>query len=63
MSYDLFIGDRTFSSWSMRGWLMTEKLGLPYTAQLVGLKRATMADNLAPLAPARLVPVLRCVPT
>ena len=24
MTYDLYIGDRTFSSWSMRGWLMLD---------------------------------------
>ena len=29
MTYELFIGDRTFSSWSLRGWLMLEKFGLP----------------------------------
>jgi len=32
MTYDLYIGDRTFSSWSLRGWLMLEKFGLPYTS-------------------------------
>lgn len=30
MSYELFIGDRTFSSWSLRGWLMLEKFDLPF---------------------------------
>ncbi|MGH1425173.1 MAG: glutathione S-transferase N-terminal domain-containing protein [Pseudooceanicola sp.] len=59
MTYDLFIGDRTFSSWSLRGWLMLEKFDLPYQSHLVGLYSGTMADDLAPLAPARLVPVLR----
>ena len=29
MTYQLYIGDRTFSSWSLRGWLMLEKFGLP----------------------------------
>jgi glutathione S-transferase len=59
MTYDLFIGDRTFSSWSLRGWLMLEKFGLPVRTHLVGLYSGTMADDLAHLAPARLVPVLR----
>ncbi|MDF1729303.1 MAG: glutathione S-transferase [Sulfitobacter sp.] len=59
MTYDLYIGDRTFSSWSLRGWLMLEKFGLPHRAQMVGLYSGTMAADLAPLAPAQLVPVLR----
>lgn len=59
MTYDLFIGDRTFSSWSLRGWLMFEKFGLPVRTQLTGLYSGTFAQDLAPLAPARLVPVMR----
>ena len=59
MTYDLFIGDRTFSSWSLRGWLLLEKFGLPYRAHMVGLYSGTMAQDLADLAPARTVPVLR----
>lgn len=59
MTYDLYIGDRTFSSWSLRGWLMLEKFGLPYRTHMVGLYAGTMADDLAHLAPARTVPVLR----
>lgn len=59
MTYDLFIADRAFSSWSLRGWLMLEKFGLPYQTHMVGLYTGTMAEDLADLAPARLVPVLR----
>ncbi|MDQ2094660.1 glutathione S-transferase [Rhodalgimonas zhirmunskyi] len=60
MTYDLYIGDRTFSSWSLRGWLMLEKFSIPYRAHMVGLYDGTMAQDLADLAPARLVPVMRC---
>lgn len=59
MTYDLFIGDRLFSSWSLRGWLMLEKFGLPYHTHMIGLYRGTMAEDLAAQAPARLVPALR----
>ncbi|SLN49820.1 hypothetical protein RUM8411_02346 [Ruegeria meonggei] len=59
MTYDLFIGDRLFSSWSLRGWLMLEKFGLPYRSHMIGLYSGTMADDMKPLAPARLVPALR----
>lgn len=59
MTYDLFLGDRTFSSWSLRGWLMFVKFDIPVTTRFVGLYSGTMARDLAPLAPARLVPSLR----
>jgi len=59
MTYDLFIGDRTFSSWSMRGWLMLEKFSQPFQTHMVGLFDGTMTQDLSDLAPARLVPVLR----
>ncbi len=59
MTYELFIGDRTFSSWSLRGWLMLQKFNLPFQEHLIGLYSGTMAQEMAALAPARLVPALR----
>lgn len=59
MTYDLYIGDRTFSSWSLRGWLMLQKFNLPFQEHLIGLYGGTMAQDMADLAPARLVPALR----
>ena len=58
MTYDLYIGDRTFSSWSLRGWLMLEKFGLEFNTHIVGLYAGTMADEMKHLAPAKTVPVL-----
>ena len=58
MTYDLYIGDRTFSSWSLRGWLMMEKFNIAHRTHLVGLYAKTMADDISHLAPARLVPVM-----
>lgn len=59
MTYKLYIGDRTFSSWSLRGWLMLEKFGLPFETHMVGLYAGTMKADLAHLAPAKTVPVLQ----
>ena len=59
MTYDLYIGDRLFSSWSLRGWLMFEKFDLPCRTHLLGLYSGSLAQDLEPLAPARLVPVVR----
>ncbi|MQQ09740.1 glutathione S-transferase [Epibacterium sp. SM1979] len=57
--YELFIGDRLFSSWSMRGWLMLRKFDLPHQVHMIGLYSGTMAADMEPLAPAKLVPTLR----
>ena len=59
MTYDLYIADRMFSSWSLRGWLMFDSFGLPVRPHMVGLYAGTMATDMAPVAPARLVPALR----
>ncbi|SFR46547.1 glutathione S-transferase [Yoonia tamlensis] len=59
MTYQLYIGDRTFSSWSLRGWLMLEKFGLDYNTNLVGLYAGTYREELAHLAPARTVPAMQ----
>lgn len=56
--YELIIGDRSFSSWSLRGWLMLEKFGLPYQTRMVGLYSGTMRADMAPYAPARTVPAM-----
>ena len=59
MTYDLYIGDSTFSSWSLRGWLLLEKFGLDFNTHLIGLYSGTMAADMAHFAPAKLVPTLR----
>jgi len=59
MTYDLYIADRLFSSWSLRGWLMFEKFPVAYTTHMIGLYSGTMAQDMGPLAPARLVPAVR----
>lgn len=59
MTCDLFLGDRAFSSWSLRGWLMFAAFGVAHRDHMVGLYTGTMATDLAPLAPARLVPAIR----
>lgn len=38
---------------------MLEKFGLPYKSHMIGLYSGTMAKDMIPLAPARLVPALR----
>jgi len=59
MTYDLYIGDRMFSSWSLRGWLMFEKFNIPYRTHMAGLYTGRFQQDLADLAPARLVPTIK----
>jgi glutathione S-transferase len=59
MTYDLFIGDKGFSSWSLRGWLLFEKFDIDVNVHLIELFTGTMKHEMAKLAPARLVPTVR----
>ncbi|MGJ8602527.1 MAG: glutathione S-transferase [Marivita sp.] len=59
MTYELFIGDYTYSSWSLRGWLLFRKLGLTSQIHLVAFDKASVADQLPQIAPARTVPAMR----
>jgi glutathione S-transferase len=59
MSYTLAIGDRSYSSWSLRGWLMFAAFGLPVTVRSARLYSDALPELLADFAPARTVPALR----
>lgn len=59
MTYELIIGDRSFSSWSLRGWLMFEKFDIPFRIKMAGLYSGTLQQDLAAFAPARYVPAIR----
>ena len=57
--YDLAIGDRSYSSWSLRGWLLFENFGLPVRCHLGVLYTDDITRVLAEFVPARLVPAMR----
>ena len=59
MTYELAIGDRSYSSWSLRGWLFFEKFGIPVKIRTCVLYTDEVQRLLADLAPARLVPAVR----
>lgn len=59
MTYHLAIGDRTHSSWSLRGWLLFEKFGLPVQCHTGRLYTDDFNRLLAEFVPARQVPALR----
>jgi hypothetical protein len=45
MTYDLYIGDRTFSSWSLRGWLMLKSFGIPFQEPFAGALQRNVRDR------------------
>ena len=59
MTYDLFIGDYAYSSWSLRGWLLFRALGLKPRIHLVDFNKAGVAEQMPQAAPARTVPAMR----
>ena len=60
MGYTLVLGDRAYSSWSLRGWLLMEAFGIDRKEVLIGFDGAPVRDQLSELgcAPARTVPCL-----
>lgn len=58
MTHQLFIADPGHSSWSLRGWLLFEKFGLPKKTTWMGYETTPIADHLADHRPARTAPAL-----
>jgi glutathione S-transferase len=59
MTYDLALGDPAYSSWSMRGWLLFERFGIPYNAHYARLSSDAFATLIEGFHPARTVPAVR----
>jgi glutathione S-transferase len=59
MSYDLVIGDRAYSSWSLRGWLLFDAFGLPVTLHRARLYTDELPNLLKSFHPARTAPTIR----
>ncbi len=59
MTYDLAIGDRAYSSWSLRGWLLFDAFGLPVKTHTARLYTDELPQLLKGFFPAKTVPVMR----
>ena len=57
--YDLVIGDRGYSSWSLRGWLLFEAFGIPYRLHTARLYTDELPTLLQQFHPARTAPTIR----
>ena len=59
MTYRLFIMDRAYSSWSLRGHLLLDAFGIPFQTTHAHWPSAEFENILAEIAPARTVPALQ----
>ncbi len=59
MTYDLAIGDRAYSSWSLRGWLLFDAFGIPVKTHMARLYTDELATLLKGFFPGRTVPTMR----
>lgn len=60
MSYHLIIGDKLYSSWSLRGALALELAGVAYDETLIKLNQADTRTRLLAFSPTAKVPLLKC---
>jgi glutathione S-transferase len=54
----LVIGNKTYSSWSLRPWVLMKHFGIPFEEKLIKLDQPDTAHQIAQYSPAGKVPVL-----
>ena len=59
MTYHLAIGDRAYSSWSLRAWLLFDRFGIECRITLLDFAQGSVPAQLTNFTPARTVPALR----
>jgi glutathione S-transferase len=58
MSYTLYIGNKMYSSWSLRGWLLVRATGAPFDEKVVSLIDNDQKGVYKEFSPSGLVPCL-----
>ena len=56
--FTLFIGNKCFSSWSLRPWIGMKHFGIPFEERTIRLRTPETAASLAAVSPTGQVPVL-----
>ena len=59
MTYDLVIGDRAYSSWSLRGWLLFDAFGIPVKLHRARLYTDELQTVLKDFFPGKTAPTMR----
>jgi glutathione S-transferase len=55
----LIMGNRNYSSWSLRPWILMKHLGLAFSERVLPLDTPQFARDIVALSPTRRVPILR----
>lgn len=59
LTYEIALGDRAYSSWSLRSWLLFERFGIPCRARYARLGSDAFRTLIQEFHPARTVPAVR----
>lgn len=59
VDYELVIGDKRWSSWSLRPWLLLKAFGIPFKEVLISLRQPGTATEIARHSPSGKIPVLK----
>ena len=54
----LIVGNKNYSSWSMRPWVLLRGLGIPFGERLLKFHTQGWSDNIGRLSPSGMVPIL-----
>ena len=57
-SLTLVIGNKNYSSWSMRPWVLLRGLDIPFRERLIKFHTRDWTDNIKQLSPSGMVPIL-----
>jgi len=57
--FTLIIGNKNYSSWSLRGWLALKRTGVEFDETVVALRRADTSERLKKHSPSAKVPMLK----
>ncbi len=58
MAYTIYIGNKNYSSWSLRGWLLVRASGAPFAEKVVSLNANDLTGVYKEFSPSGLVPCL-----
>jgi len=59
VDFTIYIGNKNYSSWSLRGWLMLKHTGADFTEEVIALDEADTRVNILRHSPSAKVPALR----
>ncbi|HZB92302.1 MAG TPA: glutathione S-transferase, partial [Stellaceae bacterium] len=57
--FTIYIGDKNYSSWSLRGWLMLKATGAAFAEEMIPLDQAQTRSGILRHSPSGKVPALR----